>query len=141
MGRSDAGTAWPFLVGTAAATRAIAGAVGFGYEKDPVTGEWAHLAAVVVLTPDGKVSRYLYGVEYPAKELRLSLVEAAGGKVGTSFDRFLLTCYRYDPASRRYEPYAWGLVRAGGLATAVLLGGLIVALVRRERRGRRRQPA
>jgi protein SCO1/2 len=141
MGRSDAGTDWPFLVGTAAATRAIADAVGFGYEKDPVTGEWAHLAAVVVLTPDGKVSRYLYGVEYPAKELRLSLVEAAGGKVGTSFDRFLLTCYRYDPASRRYEPYAWGLVRAGGLATAVLLGGLIVALVRRERRGRRRQPA
>jgi protein SCO1/2 len=141
MGRSDAGTDWPFLVGTAAATRAIADAVGFGYEKDPVTGEWAHLAAIVVLTPGGKVSRYLYGVEYPAKELRLSLVEAAGGKVGTSFDRFLLTCYRYDPASRRYEPYAWGFVRAGGLATAVLLGGLIVALVRRERRGKARRPA
>jgi protein SCO1/2 len=61
--------------------------------------------------------------------------------VGTSFDRFLLTCYRYDPASRRYEPYAWGLVRAGGLATAVLLGGLIGGLVWRERRGRRRQAA
>jgi protein SCO1/2 len=141
MGRSDAGTDWPFLVGTGAATRAIADAVGFGYAKDEVTGEWAHMAAIMVLTPDGKVSRYLYGVEYPAKELRLSLVEAADGKVGTSFDRFLLTCYRYDPASRRYEPYAWGFVRAGGLATAVLLGGLIGGLVWRERRGKRRQAA
>ncbi len=65
----------------------------------PVTGEWAHLAAIFVLTPDGKVSRYLYGIEYPPKDLRLALVEAGDGKVGTSFDRFLLTCYRYDPAS------------------------------------------
>jgi protein SCO1/2 len=141
MGRADAGPDWPFLVGTAGATRAIADAVGFGYAKDEVTGEWAHLAAIMVLTPDGKVSRYLYGVEYPGKELRLALVEAAGGRVGTSFDRFLLTCYRYDPASRRYEPYAWGFVRAGGLATAVLLGALIGGLFWRERRGRGRRAA
>jgi protein SCO1/2 len=141
MGRSDGGADWPFLVGAAGATRAVADAVGFGYAKDDLTGEWAHPAAIMVLTPDGKVSRYLYGIEYPEKDLRLALVEAAGGKVGTSFDRFLLTCYRYDPASRRYEPYAWGLVRAGGLATAVLLGGLIGGLVWRERRGRRRQAA
>jgi protein SCO1/2 len=141
IGRPDGGTDWPFVVGPAESTRAIADAVGFRYQKDPVSGEWAHLAAIFVLTPDGKVSRYLYGIEYPAKELRLALVEAAGGKVGTSFDRFLLTCYRYDPASRRYEPYAWGFVRAGGLATLLVLGGLIAALVWRERRGKGRRAA
>jgi protein SCO1/2 len=141
MGRPDAGPDWPFVVGPAEATRAIADAVGFRYQKDPVSGEWAHLAAIFVLTPDGKVSRYLYGVEYPAKELRLALVEAAGGKVGTSFDRFLLTCYRYDPATRKYEPYAWGLVRAGGLLTAILLAALVGGLVWRERRSRRKEAA
>jgi protein SCO1/2 len=87
------------------------------------------------------VSRYLYGVEWPAKDFRLSLVEAAGGRVGTSFDRFLLTCYRYDPASRRYEPYAWGIVRAGGLATLLALGGLVGGLVWRERRAKGRRAA
>jgi protein SCO1/2 len=115
--------------------------VGFRYAKDPATGEFAHLAALFVLTPEGKVSRYLYGIEYPAKDLRLSLVEAAGGKVGTSFDRFLLTCYRYDPASRKYEPYAWGFVRAGALVVLVALSGLIGGLVWRERRGKPRRNA
>lgn len=134
LGRSDAGPDWPFAVGPAESTRAISDAVGFYYEEDPVTGEWAHLAAVFVLTPDGKVSRYLYGIEYPPKDFRLAVVEAAGGKVGTSFDRFLLTCYRYDPASRKYEPYAYGIMRAGGLAVLVALTGLIGGLVWRERR-------
>jgi protein SCO1/2 len=138
MGRTDAGPEWPFLVGPGEATRRIGDAAGFYYKRDPVTGEWAHLAAIFVLTPDGKVSRYLYGIDYPAKDLRLALVEAADGKVGTSFDRFLLTCYRYDPASRRYEPYALGIVRAGGALALLGLGGLILALVWRERRSRAR---
>jgi protein SCO1/2 len=137
MGRTDAGPDWPFLVGPGEATRAIADAAGFYYKRDAVSGEWAHLAAIFVLTPDGRVSRYLYGIEYPPKDLRLALVEAADGRVGTSFDRFLLTCYRYDPASRRYEPYALGFVRAGGLVALVGLGGLILGLVWRERRARR----
>lgn len=142
MGAPDAGGTWPFLVGPAAATRALSDAVGFYYERDPVTGEWAHMAAIFVLTPDGKVSRYLYGIEYPPKDFRLALVEAASGKVGTSFDRFLLTCYRYDPASRKYEPYAWGFVRAGGALVLVGLTGLIAGLVWRERRqNKARRPA
>jgi protein SCO1/2 len=141
MGQSDQTGAWPFLVGTARASRGLSDAVGFHYAKDEATGEWAHHAAVFVLTPDGKVSRYLYGIEYPPKDFRLSLVEAAGGKVGTSFDRFLLTCYRYDPASRKYEPFAWGFVRAGALATLFALAGLIAALVVRERRNKARQTA
>jgi protein SCO1/2 len=109
--------------------------------KDPVTGEWAHIATILVLTPDGKVSRYLYGIEYPTKEFRLAVVEAAGGKVGTSFDRFLLTCYRYDPSSRKYEPYAWGFLRAGGALVLVAIAGLIGGLVWRERRSKARQAA
>jgi protein SCO1/2 len=141
MGRADAGGEWPFLVGAEAATRALADAVGFHYVEDPATGEWAHLAAIFVLTPDGRVSRYLYGVEFPSKDLRLALVEAAGGKVGTSFDRFLLTCYRYDPASRKYEPYALGIVRAGGLVVLVALAGLIGGLLWRERRAKARHAA
>jgi protein SCO1/2 len=138
LGATDAGAGWPFLVGTEAASRAVADAVGFRYALDPATGEWAHLAAIFVLTPDGRVSRYLYGIEYPKKEFRLAVVEAAGGKVGTSFDRFLLTCYRYDPSTRKYEPYAWGSVRAGAVAVLVALTGLIGGLVWRERRTRRR---
>jgi protein SCO1/2 len=139
MGRSDAGPEWPFLVGAGDVTRRIGDAAGFHYKKDPATGEWAHLAAIFVLTPDGRLSRYLYGVEFPSKDLRLALVEAADGRVGTSFDRLLLTCYRYDPASRRYEPYALGLVRAGGLVALVGVGGLIAGLLWRERRARARQ--
>jgi protein SCO1/2 len=141
IGLTDGGADWPFLVGTAEASRAVADAVGFHYVKDQVTGEWAHVAAIFVLTPDGKVSRYLYGIEYPAKDLRLALVEAAGGKVGTSFDKLMLTCYRYDPASRKYEPYAWGILRAGALAVLVALSGLILGLVWRERRTKARGTA
>jgi protein SCO1/2 len=141
LGASDAVGAWPFLVGSEAASRTVADAVGFRYALDPATGEWAHLATIFVLTPDGRVSRYLYGIEYPPKDFRLAVVEAAGGKVGTSFDRFLLTCYRYDPASRKYEPYAWGFVRAGGVVVLVALTGLIGGLLWRERRAKARQGA
>jgi protein SCO1/2 len=137
LGEDDrTSTEWPFLVGAGAETRRLADAVGFHYKKDEVSGEWAHVAALVVLGPDGQVSRYLYGIEYPPKDFRLSLVEAARGKVGTTFDRLVLTCYRYDPASRKYEPYAWGIVRAGGLAVLLALGGLIAGLVHRERKSR-----
>jgi len=136
MGLPDQGNAlWPFLVSPdGAAAAALADAVGFHYARDPATGEWAHLAAVFVLTPDGKVSRYLYGIEFPDKDFRLAVVEAAGGRVGTSFDRLLLTCYRYDPASRKYEPFAWGFVRIGALLVLGALTTLIVSLVVKERR-------
>jgi protein SCO1/2 len=92
------------------------------------------MASIFVLTPGGTVSRYLYGIDFPPKDFRLSLVEAADGKVGTSFDKLLLTCYRYDPASRKYQPFALGLLRLGGAAALVGLAGLIAGLVWRERR-------
>ncbi len=134
MGLPDSGSTWPFLVGTEQASRALADAVGFHYAKDEKTGEWAHMAAVFVIGPDGTVSRYFYGIEFPPKDLRLAIVEAAGGKVGTTLDRFLLTCYRYDPASRKYEPYALGFVRAGGALVLAGLVALIGGLVWRERK-------
>jgi protein SCO1/2 len=134
MGLDEDSPAWAFWVDRQGAARKLADAVGFHYARDQVSGEWAHLAAIMVVTPEGKVSRYLYGIEFPPKDFRLSLVEAAGGRVGTSFDRLVLTCYRYDPASRRYAPFAWGFVRLGGLLALVAVVGLIATLVARERR-------
>jgi protein SCO1/2 len=134
--KADRKEVWPFLVGQEKEIRSVTDAVGFRYKFDEETKQYAHGAVILVLTPDGRVSRYLYGVEFPGRDLRLALVEAADGKVGTSFDRFVLTCYRYDPASRKYEPYAWGFVRVGGLLVLAGLAGLIGALVIRERKAR-----
>jgi protein SCO1 len=129
---------WPFLVGDEKDSRAVADAVGFHYKYDAESKQYAHAAAIFVLTPGGRVSRYLYGVEYPGRDLRLALVEAGQGKVGTSFDRFLLTCYRYDPAARRYVPYALGMVRAGAVLVLFGLAGALAFFWRREAKGGKR---
>lgn len=134
IGLTEDSGGWRFWVDRDGAAKRVADTVGFHYAKDGATGEWAHMASIFVLTPDGKVSRYLYGIEFPEKDFRLSLVEAAGGRVGTSFDKLILTCFRYDPASRKYQPFAFGLLRLGGLAAMVGLGGLIAWLYVRERR-------
>jgi len=134
MGLDERSDAWSFWIDQGGAARRLADAVGFHYKRDEVSGEWAHMAAIMVLAPDGTVSRYLYGIDFPPKEFRLSLVEAADGKVGTSFDKLVLTCYRYDPASRKYQPFALGFVRVGGVAAFVALAGLVAGLVWRERR-------
>ena len=136
FGKPEAKRAWTFLIGEEPEIRSIADAVGFRYAYDERTKQYAHAAALFVLTPDGRVSRYLYGVEFPARDLRLALVEAGERRVGTSFDRLLLTCYRYDPATRRYEPYALGFVRISMLC---VLGGVVLMLGvfwRRELKGR-----
>jgi protein SCO1 len=140
FGKPEAKRAWTFLTGQEADIRAVADAVGFRYAYDERTKQYAHAAALFVLTPDGRVSRYLYGVEFPARDVRLAVVEAGEGRVGTSFDRLLLTCYRYDPATRRYEPYALGFVRVAMLG---VLGGLTVMLGifwRRELKGKGGRP-
>ncbi len=134
-GRTDA---WAFLTGEKAQIDRVTDAVGFRYQYDAATKQFAHAAAVVVLTPGGQVSRYLYGIDYPGHDVRLALLEAGQGRVGTSLDRLVLRCYRYDPASRRYAPYALAFVRAGALAVLAALGGLLGVLWRREAKGRRK---
>jgi protein SCO1/2 len=125
---------WSFLVGAAPQLAALGDAIGFKSQYDPDLGQFAHAAGFVVLTPDGRVSRYVYGLEYPPRDVRLALVEAAGGKVGTTFDRFLLTCYRYDPATRRYGFVTRGIIQGGGLLVFFVLATFLGVLWRRERR-------
>ncbi len=138
FGKPEEKQAWTFLTGQEGPIRAVTGAVGFHYAYDAKSKQFAHPAAIFVLTPEGRVSRYLYGVEFPSKDVRLALVEASEGRVGTSFDRLLLTCYRYDPASRRYEPYVLGVVRIAMLGVLGGLGVMLGVLWRRDLKGKRR---
>lgn len=123
---------WSFLVGKEEEIRRVAEAVGFRYRFDEQTGQYAHAAAIMVLTPDGRVSRYLYGVEFPPRDLRLALLEASGGRVGTSFDRVLLKCFKYDPNTRRYELYVFGFIRGGALLVFGALATALAVFWRRE---------
>ena len=132
VGKPDAKRSWAFLTGQEPDIQALTRSVGFHYRYDPKTKQFAHAAAILVLTPEGRVSRYLYGIEFPPKDLRLALVEAGGGRVGTTFDRVLLTCYRYDAAGRQYKPYVFGFIRAGGLLVFFALAGALAMFWRRE---------
>lgn len=131
VGAPGAAAAWPFFVGDEPEVRALAGRVGFRYRYVPETRDFAHPAAIVVLTPEGRISRYLYGIDVRPKDLKLALVEAAAGRSGSSFDRFILRCYRYDPASRRYELAIKTYIRAGALVILLTLGTMLVRLWRR----------
>lgn len=132
LGETSADVAWAFTTGKAPQIRALADAIGFGYAYDESTEQYAHPAVIAVLTPDGKISRYLYGIEFPPRDLKLALVEASGGKVGTSFDRFLLSCFKYDPALRRYGVYVAGILKGGALLVFAILAALLAVLWRRE---------
>ena len=123
---------WPFLTGGEANVRALAEALGFKYRYDAPTAQFAHPAVAFVLTPEGRISRYLYGVDFPGRDLRLSLVEASGGRVGTSFDRVLLKCFRYDPGTGRYRLYAVNFVRGGAFASFLALVVGLAVLWRQE---------
>jgi protein SCO1/2 len=134
--RSEAERGWHFLTGPQTSTEALTRAVGFRYVWDEATKQWAHPAGVLVLTPDGRLSKYLYGVEYSPKDLRLALVDAGGGKIGSFVDTVLLYCYRYDPRTGRYSMAILNLVRAGGILMIVALAGFIAVSSRRRRGGR-----
>jgi protein SCO1/2 len=122
---------WPFLYGGAESVRRLTDAVGYRYRK--VGAEFAHPSAVIVLSPEGKVSRYLYGIEIPPRDLKLALVEAADGKIGASVaaNTLLMYCFRYDPAGKKYMLYARNIMKAAGAATAVFLAALLAVLWRR----------
>ncbi len=133
FGRPEAAPGWHFLTGEPSAVRSLADAVGFGYDYDEESGEYGHAAVVILLSPDGKVNRYLYGINYPSFDLRAGLVEASEGRVGNIVDRLIMYCFLYDPAEGSYVPQAWLAMRLAGGFTVVLLAGLLAMLWRRER--------
>ena len=133
LGRPAAADGWHFLTGDEQQIRRLTDAVGFGFRWNEERREFAHAAVIIVLTPDGRVSRYLYGVQYDPRTVRLSLVEAGDGQIGTAQDKFLLYCFRYDAAQGRYGPAAQRLVKAGGLLTTLVIAILIFNFWRRDR--------
>lgn len=127
VGRPDAVGAWHFLTGTKQNIDALAEALGVRYGYNEKRKEYVHPAALIISTPNGRISRYLYGIEYHPKTLSLSLVEAAEGKIGTSVDRLILYCFHYDESEGRYAPVAMNIMRVGGSLTVLALGGFLGA--------------
>ena len=123
---------WHFLTGDEATIKRVADAAGFTYRWDPQTQQFAHVSGVLVTTPTGKLARYFYGVEYSPKELRMALVEAGQGHIGSAIDELLLYCYHYDPEAGRYGVMIMNLVRAAGILTVASMVGFIVVSRRRE---------
>ena len=132
-GRSGADTGWHFLTGPAESVNALTKAVGFQYQYDPKINQFAHATAIMVLTPEGRISRYFYGVDFPPKDLRMGLVEASQGKIGNPIDAVLLYCYHYDPATGKYGAVIANILRVAAAATILILGGFIFIMLRLER--------
>ena len=123
-----------FLTGREASIKALTSSVGFNMAYDTATDQWAHPAAITILTAEGKVSRYLYGIEFAPRDLKLALVEASEGKVGGVVEQMMLFCYHYDPETGKYGLVIMNFVRAAGALTVLVLVGAIVYSLRRERR-------
>jgi protein SCO1 len=132
-GRANAAAGWHFLTGQADSINALTQAVGFQYQYDSKTSQYAHATAIMVLTPQGHISRYLYGVDFPPKDLRMGLVEASQAKIGNAVDAVLLYCYHYDPETGKYGAIIGNILRLAAGATILLLGGLIFVLWRLDR--------
>ncbi len=130
--RPGANEGWHFLTGDASSIQTLASAVGFRYAYDPAQDEYAHPLGVIVLTPQGKIARYLNGLDFPAQDLRLALVEASQNRIGSAIDQLLLLCYHYDPATGKYSALALDLTRLGGIVTAVGLAAFLFLMWRRE---------
>jgi protein SCO1/2 len=125
---------WHFLVGDDVSIRPLMEAVGFRYTYDAKTDQYAHPAGIVILTPEGRTARYFYGIDFPPRDLRLGLIEAADNKIGTVIDQALLFCYRYDPITGKYGLIVMNTLRLAGLTTVLVLGTSILLMLRRERR-------
>jgi protein SCO1/2 len=131
-GRPGSGEGWHFLVGREENIRRVADTVGFHYRL--VGKQYVHAAVLIICTPEGRVSRYIYRIEYDPQTLRFSLYEAAQGRVGSSMDQVLMYCFHYDASSGRYSLAAFNLMRAGGVLTVLIFGGMLSAYWLRERR-------
>ncbi len=130
---------WQFWTGDSISIKAIADDVGFHFRYDQDRDEYAHPAVVFVLTPDGVISRYLYGIEFKERDLRLSLVEASDGKIGSTLDRLILYCYHYDPDAKGYVLFAQNIMKLGGMTSVVILALFVGTLWRREQNRKRKE--
>jgi len=126
------GSGWHFLTGEPANIKQLADAVGFRYRRDPGTRQFIHAAAIMIVTPTGKIAQYYYGVEFSPKDIRLGLIEASQDKIGTIVDQVVLYCYHYDPKTGRYGAVVTNIMRVAGAATIFILGGFLIAMYRRE---------
>jgi protein SCO1/2 len=131
--RAGAEKGWHFLTGDQKSIDALTRAVGFRYSYDAATNQFAHASGIMVLTPEGKLSRYFYGIEYGPKDLRLALVESSASKIGTPVDALMLYCYHYDPVTGKYGPTIMNIIRLGGLLTMLGVAALVFMLQRRRR--------
>ena len=134
--RPNAANGWHFLTGDAANIKALTDAVGFHYKYDPATEQFAHASAIMILTPEGRISKYFYGVDYAPRDLRLGLVEASQEKIGTAVDQILLYCYHYDPTTGKYGAIAINILRGAGGAFVLVGGAILLVFFRRDARAR-----
>lgn len=132
--RPGAKQGWHFLTGDQAPIKTLADTVGFYYRYNPVNNQFAHASAIMILTPEGKIARYFYGIEYKPRDFRLGLVEASANQIGSPADQVLLFCYHYDPTTGKYGMAITQVTRALGTATVLLLGGFVFIMLRRDRR-------
>jgi len=132
-GRPNAAAGWHFLTGPPESINALTKAVGFQYQYDATKNQYAHATAIMVLTPEGRISRYFYGVDFPPKDLRMGLVEASKSKIGNAVDAVLLYCYHYDPTVGKYGAVVENMLKVGGGLTILLIGGLLFILIRLDR--------
>jgi protein SCO1/2 len=132
--RPNAQQSWHFLTGDEESIRQLTESVGFHYKYDPESGEWAHATGIMVLTPGGRVAQYFYGLEYSARDLRLSIVESAASKIGSPVDKILLYCFHYNPANGKYGIVIMNVLALGAIATIAGLCTLIGVMLYRERK-------
>lgn len=133
-GRAGAEQGWHFLTGDSSSIRQLTQAVGFRYKYDPATDQFAHASGIMVITPQGKIARYFYGIEYPARDLRLALVEASENKIGSLVDQVLLYCFHYDPSIGKYGLVIMNVLRLAGIVTVLTLGTFMIVMFRRDRK-------
>ncbi|MGH9764780.1 MAG: SCO family protein, partial [Blastocatellia bacterium] len=138
--RPEAVDGWHFLTGDEQNIKALTEAAGFKYAYDPASNLYAHASGIILLTPEGKISRYFYGIEYPPRDLRLGLVEASQSRIGSPIDKVLLFCYHYDPSTGKYSLLVLKIVRLAGLATVLGIGLMIIFLRRNSQKQKPPKP-
>ncbi|MEI6790000.1 MAG: SCO family protein [Myxococcaceae bacterium] len=125
-------SAFDFLLGSEDQIKRLADTVGFGYKFHKPSGEYIHSAGIFIISPDGTLSRTLYGISYKAADLKMSLIDASNGKIGSILDRIILSCFHYEPDSHKYGVYVFGVMRLGGLLTILILGAAVFMMWKRE---------